>query len=335
MQAGPVKMPPRSPLLSVGKASAATIIMGVGLAVLPVVPALIVPFLALPVAYVVARWGLRRGVLAAVVAALLVYVGVGAPTAILVLLLVAGIGILLGWALAAGWRFERTLATTAGGALVAMVGWGLVLWLVFGVDLAWIKETAGSLIDNTAAQYTQLGRSAGSAEAVADQLRRLVEVVPYVTPGLLGMAAILLAACSIGLAYLIFPRLRDRLPVALALSGFRMHWAAAYGSIAGLAMLLFARGDGTWSTAVMYVGINVLLVSQTLFFVQGVAVARWFAVRRHMGGGGWAVLLVAAIVAQMLFQLTGLVGLFDTWIDYRKRFAVKHPETGSTDKIHK
>jgi len=159
--------------------------------------------------------------------------------------------------------------------------------------------------------------------------------VPYVTPGLLGMAAILLASCSIGLAYLIFPRLRERLPVALSLSGFRMHWAAAYGSIAGLAMLLFARGDGTWSTVVMYAGINVLLVSQTLFFVQGVAVARWFAVRRHMSGVGWGVLFVAAVLAQMLFQLTGLVGLFDTWIDYRKRFAVKHPEAGSTDKIRK
>jgi len=335
MQAGPVKMSPRSPLLSVAKASAVTIIMGVCLAVLPVVPALIAPFLALPAAYMTARWGLKYGALTVVVAALLVYIGVGLPTAALVLLFVAGVGLPLGRALAANRRFERTLASTAGGALAAMVVWGSVLWLVFGVDLAWFRQTADRLIDDTAARYAELGMGPGTAEAVADQLRRLVEIVPYLSPGLVGMAAILLASCAAGLAYLIFPRLRDRLPVSLSLSGFRMHWAAAYGSIAGLAMLLFARGDGTWSTAVVYAGINVLLVSQTLFFLQGLAVARWFAVRRHMSPGGWVLLFVAAAVAQMLFQLTGLVGLFDTWIDYRKRFAVKNPETGSTGKIRK
>ncbi len=329
-------MPSRSPLLSVVKASAVTFVMGFSLVVLPMVPALIAPFLALPAAFVVARWGLRAcGVLSAVISALLIWVMVGIPTAVLVLFSSRSIGMLLGWALSAGWRFEPTLVATSGGALGAVVGWGLVLWLVFGVDFAWFKEAAGSVIDNTAAQYVQLGMSTGSAETVAAQLRRFVEVVPYVTPGLLGMVAILLASSSIGLAYLIFPRLRDRLPVTMSLSGFRMHWAAAYGSIAGLAMLLFARGGSTWSTVVMYIGINMLLVSQTLFFVQGVAVARWFALRRGMSKGGWGVLFVAAVVAQGLLQLTGLVGLFDTWIDYRRRFAVKNPEAGSTDKIHK
>jgi hypothetical protein len=33
-------------------------------------------------------------------------------------------------------------------------------------------------------------------------------------------------------------------------------------------------------------------------------------------------------LGQALFQLTGLVGLFDTWLDYRKRFALKSPGTG-------
>jgi uncharacterized protein YybS (DUF2232 family) len=329
MQAGPVKTPSRSPLVSVGKAAAATIIMGMCLAILPVVPALIIPVLALPLAYVVACRGVKYGAIVAVISAALIYVGAGAPTAVLVLLFVVGIGMVLGLALARGWRFERAFAATAFGAFAAMVVWGVILWLAFGVDLTWLKEAAYGAIDNTAAQYAQLGMSADSAGAVSDQMRRLVDVMPYVTPGLLVMAAILLSCCSIGLAYLIFPRLREKLPVVLSLSGFRMHWGAAYGSIAGLAMLLFARGDGDWTTLVMYVGINVLLVSQTLFFVQGVAVARWFAVKHRKGQGAWVALLIAAVLGQMLFQLTGLVGLFDTWVNYRKRYAQKSPRAGS------
>ena len=34
-------------------------------------------------------------------------------------------------------------------------------------------------------------------------------------------------------------------------------------------------------------------------------------------------------LAHLLFQLTGLFGLFDTWVDYRKRFARKSPGTGA------
>lgn len=335
MQAGPVKTPSTSPLVAVGKATAAIVILGMCIAILPIVPAIIVPLLALPLAHVVARRGLKYGAIVAVLSAALIYVGIGAPTAVLVLLLIVGAGMALGWALLKGWRFERTFASTAGGVFAAMVLWGVVLWRVFGVGLTWLKEAAYGAIDDAAAQYVQLGLSADSAEAVSTQMRRLVNAVPLVAPGLAGMGAILLAGCSIGLAYLIFPRLRERVTVALSLSGFRMHWGAAYASIAGLAMLLFARGDSGWSTIVMYVGINVLLVSQTLFFVQGLAVTRWFAVNRGMGRGARTALYVAAILGQMLFQLTGLVGLFDTWVDYRKRYAQKSPKAGSAGDIRK
>jgi uncharacterized protein YybS (DUF2232 family) len=326
MQTEPVKTVPASPLVSVGKAIAVTTVMGMILAVVPLLPAVVIPFLALPVAWVVASRGLRYGVLALVLSAVLIYVGGGTPTALLVLFFVLGIGLVLGLALARRWRFESTLTLASLGALAAMVLWGVALWQVFGVDVTWLRETAYTAIDNAAARYTQMGIAAGSAEAVAEQLRRLVNIIPLITPGLLGMAAILLAACTMGLAFLILPRLRERIVVALSLSGFRMHWGAAYASIAGLAMLLFARGDSSWSTVVMYVGINVLLVSQTLFFLQGLAVTRWFAVTRNMSGGAWTALCTAGILAQMLFQITGLVGLFDTWVDFRRRFVPKGPD---------
>jgi hypothetical protein len=132
-----------------------------------------------------------------------------------------------------------------------------------------------------------------------------------------------------GLAYLIFPRLREKVGVALCLSVFRMHWSVALrlDRWVGNAVVC-PGGDGVGRTVVMYFGINMLLVSQTLFFVQGMAVARWFAINPPYGRGTQVILYVGATLAQMLFQLTGLVGLFDTWVDYRKRFARKSPDTG-------
>ena len=142
------------------------------------------------------------------------------------------------------------------------------------------------------------------------------------------MAVVLVAASTIGVAYLIFPRLRQRVAVSMALSTFRMHWGVAYASIVALAMLLFSRGDAPWHSVMLYAGIDLLLVSQTLFFLQALGVLRWFGASREWRSGSRTALFVSAVLAQAFFQLTGLVGLLDTWIDYRKRFALKSPGPG-------
>ncbi|OFW57412.1 MAG: hypothetical protein A2133_06395 [Actinobacteria bacterium RBG_16_64_13] len=335
MQAGSVKATPPLPLVPVGKAVAVTVIMGLVIAIFPLLPVLVIPFLGLPLAHVVARWGVPSGAMVAVITAALVYAGVGPSAAVLVFLLLLGVGMVVGWAVRKSWRFGRSLALATAGALAALAVSGVVMWLAFGVDLTWLKEVAYSSIDDAAAQYTQLGMSVTTAQSAAAQMRDIVDIVPYLSPGLLAMGSILLAVCSLGLAYALFPRLRDKVAVDWSLSGFRMHWAVAYVSIAGLAMLLFSRGDGTFRTVLLYAGVNLLLVSQTLFFVEGLAVARWFIVDRHLRRGARVAIYIGAVLGQVLFQLTGLVGLFDTWVDYRKRFALKSPGAGSPGNINK
>ncbi|MFH0915931.1 MAG: DUF2232 domain-containing protein [bacterium] len=315
-------------LAPVGKATAVTVVMGLFMAVLPPVAVVLIPFLPLPMAHVTARWGVPSGLVVAVVTGALVLAGVGMAMAVLVFLLTLGVGMVLSQAVRRGWRFGRSLAATATAALVALCLWGTTLWLALGLDLTRFRESADSSIAEAAALYARAGVSAETTDAVSAQLRQIVRIVPYLVPGLAGMGVVLLAGCSLGLGYLIFPRVREKVSVGLSLSGFRMHWAAAYASIAGLAMLVFARGDGEWHTVVLYVGLNVLLVSQTLFFVQGLAVVRWFATTRQLRPGPRTALYIGAILGQVLFQLTGLVGLFDTWLDYRKRFALKNPGTG-------
>jgi uncharacterized protein YybS (DUF2232 family) len=318
-----------------GKAIAATVIMGLCVALVPILPVFIFPFLALPVALVVARWGIGPGLAVAVAAGLLVYAGVGLSAVMLVFLLVVGVGALLGESLRRDWSFARTFGSTALSALLAFVLWGLFIWAVLGVHFASIKTAVYDSIDSVAGQYQAWGMSAASTDSVTREMKSLFDVVPYLAPGLAAMAAVLLAACSLGLAYRIFPRLREKVSVPWSFSRFRLHWGVAYVSIAGLAMLLFSRGDATWRTVLMYAGIDLLLVSQTLFFVQGLAVVHWFAVGRRVGRGARVALYVAAVLAQLVCQLTGLMGLLDTWIDYRKRFALKGPLAGPQGGIHK
>ena len=317
------------PLVSVGKAVAGTVIIAVLMLVVPLAPVVLAPFLALPLAYVVARHGWPSGVAVAVLAAVLLYLGAGSGFALLVFLVIASTGMTLGWALRSGWRFSRSLASMAVSLLVALVVYGVILWLVFGLTLTELKQVSYDSIANAGRMYSEMGVSSASVDAVSTQLRKLVDVSPYLAPGLLGMSVVLVAAATLGLAYLIFPRLRQKVAVSMSLSTFRMHWAVAYASIVGLAMLLFSRGDAQWHSVLLYAGIDVLLVSQTLFFLQALGVLRWFGASRQWRPGSRTALFVSAVLAQAFFQLTGLVGLLDTWIDYRKRFALKSPGPGS------
>jgi len=328
LQAGSVKAVSAPALVQLAKATALSVALGMCVAVLPVAP-LIVPFLALPFAYMFARSGIFSAAIVAVLTGGLVYVGAGPNSAVLVFLLVVGVGGAIGWAVRSRWRFGRSFAVATGAAVGALVLWGVFVWLVLGVTLTELHDFGMSWIGDFVAQGGVAGMSSESVQAWAGQMRTFVDIVPYLAPGLLGLGAMLLAACSLGLARLFFPRMRDKVAVNLWFKQFRMRWGVAYLSIAGLAMLLVSRSDGRWSEIVLYVGINLLLVSQTLFFLQGLAVAHWFAVDRQMRGGRRVTLYVVAVLAHLLFQLTGLFGLFDTWVDYRKRFARKSPGTGA------
>lgn len=310
------------PLVSVGKAVAGTVIIAVLMVfLLPVAPVLML-LLPLPVAYVVARHGWVGGAVVAVVSAALLYAGAGSSIALLVFLVVMSAGMTLGWALRSGWRFPRSLAVISGSFLVAVVVYGVMLWLWFGVGLSELKQEGLRSVNDLGTMYSQMGVSSATSAAALSYYRKLLDIFPYLLPGLLGMGVILTAAASTGLAYLIFPKLRKPQAVGMSLAGLRLHWGLAYVSIVGLAMLLFSRGAQGWRAVLFYAGIDLLLVSQTLFFLQALAVLSWFGTVRKWRPGQRVLVFVSAVLAQFV-QLTGVVGLLDTWIDYRKRFALK------------
>jgi hypothetical protein len=315
------------PLLPVGKAILGTAIMAaLVVLLLPLAPVLLA-LLPLPAAYVTARHGWVSGLVTAVVAGAVLYVGWGVEMGLLVFVLVVGAGLTLGLALRAGWRFSRTLWLTAVAILVVLVLYGLVMWLGFGVTATQLRQDAYTSIDNASSMYTRMGMSSATTDAAADQFRALVDVFAYIAPGLLGMGVILWSATTMGLAYLIFPRLRKPEQVRFALSGLRLHWGLAYVSIAGLALLLFTRQGSGVRGVLLYVGIDLLLVSQTLFFLQALAVIRWLGTARGWRPGSKVLMFIVAVLAQLV-QVTGLVGLMDTWIDYRRRFALSGPRSG-------
>jgi uncharacterized protein YybS (DUF2232 family) len=311
-----------------GKATAVTVVLGLAMAYMPLGLAVIMPFLVLPVVHLVARWGMPLAVALMVVTGGLVFLLADLEMASIVFLVLLTLGVTLGQAIRRGWSFGATLISTASATVAGFVAWGVVMWQVVGVSGSQLRGALDASIDDAASFYTQMGVSQASTDTVSRQLHQFFDILPYLAPGFVVVGALLLAGCAIALTWWLLPRLKERVAVRLSLARFRMHWSAAYASIAGLALVVASRGLGDWQTGVLIAGINILLISQTLFFFQGMAIVHWYGTSRQLGRGSRGVMYVGAVLAQALLQLTGLLGLFDTWLDCRKRFAVKSPGPG-------
>ena len=73
--------------------------------------------------------------------------------ALLAFLLAVSLGLTLGWALRGGWRFSRSLAVMSGALLVALLVYGVVLWLGSGSPTPCSSRTGIRSISSIAATY--------------------------------------------------------------------------------------------------------------------------------------------------------------------------------------
>ncbi len=209
-------------------------------------------------------------------------------------------------------RVSRALAATAG------AGVGLAVWM-YGLGLQWSTLQSAVEVDLVAVQramranWTRMG---ASTEMTA-QMSAMADTVSFLYPALLAIAAI----AGVRLAWAWYHRIADRPvgPPPAPFTSFSFSDQLVWGWVIGLAMSLVPEPP-----AVRLVGANVLLVWTALYATRGTAVFAAGARRTPR-----AVLVALAMVTFILlpFVLSGLtiVGLADTWLDFRRRMA---PATG-------
>jgi len=209
-------------------------------------------------------------------------------------------------------RVSQALAATGGAAL------GLAIWM-YGLGLEWSALRAAVVSELAALQRGMRGSWAGIAGAseMSAQMSAMADTVSILYPGLLALAAI----AGLRLAWAWYHRIADR-PVGAPpapFSAFGFSDQLVWGWVIGLAMALVPE-----PASIRLIGANILLVWGALYATRGMAV---------FVTGAWrtpkSVLTVLALVTLVLlpFVLCGLtmVGLADTWLDFRRRLT---PTTG-------
>lgn len=308
-----------------GKAAGLSVLLGLVLAFAPLVSVLALPLLPVPAAYMAARHRAVAGVLTGVLAALVCAPLTGPGFALLVLLLASLVGGGMGAAARSGMSTLRLFCLVAALFLVSAVVWaGVLLALAGAGPVTALNEITGEALDSTRGIYIGMGMDEQSVDELLDQVREFTELLPYLMPGILLIASALLSGSAMAAVRRVFERLRQPFPRDFEFAAFRLHFVFAYGMIAGLACELAAAWlDESYSFTVSLVGMNLIMVTQTLFFIQGLAIAHFFLSLRRTGRGKRVLVFGGLGMMELFLPLVSWLGLFDTWFDYRRRFTAR------------
>lgn len=206
----------------------------------------------------------------------------------------------------------RALAATAGAALA------LAVWMV-GLGLRWTALQAAVEEEVTTLQEAMRQAMSGAEgwSEMSRQMALMADTVSLLYPGLLALAAI----AGLRLAWAWYHRIADR-PVGAPptpFPAFGFSDQLVWGWVIGLALALLP-----WPGWAPVAGANILLVWGALYASRGLAIVVT-AARRTPPAVLVALALVTAVLLPFVLGGLTLLGLADTWLDFRRRLT---PSTG-------
>ena len=294
-----------------------SVVFGLILAFAPVLSIAAVPLVPIPIAYVSRRHGLLVGVLASIGTGAICFLLSDPFSALLVFLLAALVGIGAGAALGRGIGRQWLLFAVSGLFLTAFVAWGAAALASAGMTPV---DAVNSLTDQVVQAVQQSPALLGGQDWLG-QLRDTMSMIPYLLPALLMVAAMGFAAVMIYMSRRFFMRMGLDFPEGGSFKDLRVHFSLAYAMIAGLVCYLVSPHIAdAYSSAVYLIGVNLLIISQTLFFVQALSIAHFFLSRLKASRVRSVIVYICLGLLQVTLSLPSWLGLFDIWLDYRRRF---------------
>lgn len=301
-----------------GILAAAAVVLALISFFIPVLGSFTVAVIPLPIIVLIMRHGVRWGIMATAVTVILVGLFAGPLPAINIMALCGLLGIALGYA------YRHRFAAVKAIALGAVAGIGALL-VSIGVSFAAVGmnpiQLETELMNKTIEQALILESEAGISEAELDEMRTMLEegvsMAVRMLPAAFVLAEIILAYINYLVAGLVLRRLGEsQLPQLPPLSEWRMPGIVVYFFLLSLVGQYWGvtRELETLHTAAL----NLNLLSLFFGFLQGLALLFHLAQRYQISGFIRGLILLMILLTGM-FQIIGILGLFDIAINYRRR----------------
>jgi len=215
---------------------------------------------------------------------------------------------------------------------LGLAGAAALVWgqrLGFGwpeVQTAAARETSAFFSAQATAAASQ-GAAGDAARQVFTELAQRGEAVAALFPAILVLAAL----AGVALAWRLYQELASRPLIRTegSFAAFRFGDQLVWIPVVALALLVLPLGDQVGGVSLRILAQNILLIAVALYCARGLAVF-WTMAR----AAPRAIVLVLTLVAVFLspFAVSGLalLGLADSWVDFRRRTAP--PPTGGVNR---
>lgn len=306
-------------------------LLATGLFLLPLGVSLLAPMqvlVSLPLLLVAVRRGHRAGWQAvAVMVACAFFIGGGVAFPAMVFLLFAGFPLLAAWLWRAGWKTSH--CALAAFLIGAVTLFGVLVWAwVVGLDLP--VQLASALNVLKEALLTSLAANQGVDALALTEFRhsldQLVALISLLFPAFVLMGWFLVQIGNLLLARFFLNRWGENRMVPEDLTALRLPFSLVWAVIIMALLALVSRGS------LHDMGVNLGVFLSVPYFFQGLAVIQQAFVRYKVGGFMRGVIFVALFLWTGMALLVLLLGLFDTWIDFRRRFLQDKEGDGSSGR---
>lgn len=294
-------------------------------ALVPFIGSLVVVLTPLPVFYHTSNLGRVRGfsVLAASFAvAYGLLIILKQPVNLPTLIMIALTGALLTEILKRGYSFEKTVLTAS--LFLFFCGTGFILYSSLGAGIApWelIERYVASVVKGNLELYSQLNISREQIDAIRENTDQIVRFFAGVFPALAISGSIVTVWVNLLAGRMFFRIRRLSFPDFGDLSLWKApEWTVWFFIAAGA--MLFVPVEG-----VVILGMNMLIVVSLVYMFQGLAIASFFFRKKQTPRMFRFFFYGLIVIQQYMLVIVIALGLFDLWIDFRKRIK----EVNSTD----
>lgn len=277
----------------------------------------------LPIIVLIIRNDMRVGIMATVIASLLLFLFSDPVSAAMLFLQFGALGITYGYFFKKQASAGKTLFY---GTLVALISTVVAMsfsFAVVGVKPQEMFKSMEASITPTIEMYRQLGllaklKASGMTETqLRDMLKAMVEMSKMLLPAGLVLAAMFSAFINFVMARFLLRKLAFQVPEMPPFTNWRLPWYSIWGFIVGLSAILIAQYYNiVW---LGNVGKNVLYVYFPFLFAIGLSVATYFFKSEKVLPMFKAIAIFFSIInipVAIFIILT--LGLFDPLTDYRR-----------------
>lgn len=275
----------------------------------------------IPIVVAVVRHGLSIGILATIVAGIIMFLSVSPLTAIFLIIQYGGLGLLFGYLFKNQASAGRTLLL---GAIVAGISFAIsfnLFMLVTGADLNSMQKELSASMETVVEMYRNMGLFNSDNGFTEAEFRKMfdfmVQAFVVLIPGLVIIYGIVVALVNFLLGRVVLKRLGAPITKLPSFSEWRLPWYLVYGVIIALGTVVL--GNKTEVDWLVKIGVNILYVYLPILLILGVSVFTYFYKSWKLTKAFRLMIIVFFFLYfNFWFTLLPFIGLFDLVLNFRR-----------------